>query len=204
MPPSDRASSTLSPTGAGACGPLSAEHLRELAEARVRARKVRRAAAFAALSGWTLAVFAFLTLAGAVFGDLAALILGAALAAVAWNELRGAAMLRRFEPEGPRRLGYNQIALAVLIVAYAGWSLAGALRHPMLGTGAGATGDPQTDAMLGNLGTMVALALYGGMAVVGLIAPGLTALYYFTRGRMVRAMLDGTPEWVVQTMRAAA
>jgi hypothetical protein len=187
--------------GAGA-SPLNADHLRALAEGRLRARKVRRAANVAATSGWTLAAFAGLTALGALFGDLVALALGGALGALAYNELRGSAMLRRLEPRGARILGYNQIALGALIVAYSAWSLVAALGSPALASLGGATGDPQTDAMLSSLTGMMTYGLYGTLGAVGLIVPGLTALYYFTRARVVRTVLAQTPPWVIDAMRA--
>jgi len=170
----------------------------------VRAKKVRRAAGVATMSGWTMALFAILTAAGGLLGDLVSLALGLGLGVVAYNELRGAAMLRRFEERAALRLGWNQVGLGVLLVVYAGWSLVNALIHPIIGSGAGATGDAQTDAMLGRLSDLIAVGMYGGIGVLGIIAPGLTACYYFTRGRVVRKVVEGTPGWVIQAMRAAA
>ncbi len=185
-------------------GPLSADHLRTLTEARTRSRKVRRAADVATLSGWTMALFAGLTLLGALFGSLLSLAAGLGLAGVAYNELRGAAMLRRLDQRGARTLGYNQIALAVLIVGYAALSLVLQLRSSPLEAMGGSSGDAQVDAMVTSITSSVTYALYGGMAALGVIAPGLTAWYYFTRARVVREFLKHTPEWVVTTMRAAA
>jgi hypothetical protein len=183
-------------------GPLSPQHMQELAEAKVRAKKIRRAAGVAALSGWTMALFAGITLLGGLFGDWVAVALGAGLSVVAFNELRGAEMIKRFDPAGARRLGFNQIALGLLLVVYAAWSLWSALRTPILAS-AGSTGDPDMDATIGRISNLVAYGLYGGLAVAGVVAPGLTALYYFTRGRLIRAMVEQTPAWVIQTMRAA-
>lgn len=149
-----------------------------------------------------MAVFAVVTLAMAVFGDVVGLVLGVGLGAAAYNELRGAAMLRRFEPRAARRLGYNQLGLGVLIVAYAAWSLIAALRSPSIVPG-GSTGDPNVDAMIGQLAGPLTYGLYGGVAALGIIAPGLTAWYYFSRARVVNAMVSNTPPWVIEAMRAA-
>lgn len=188
----------------GGSGPLSADHLRILAEAQLRARKVRRAASVATVSGWSMACFAGLTLLAVVFGDVEALVLGVLLGAIAFNELRGAAMLRRFDLRAARRLGFNQIALGVLIVAYASWSLAASLKSPALQRLGGSTGDPSTDALVRDLTTAVTYGLFGGMAIVGIVAPGLTAWYYFTRAGHVRRMVKDTPAWAVEAMRIAA
>lgn len=189
--------------GAGP-GPLSAEHLRALGEARVRARKVRRAAGVATMSGWTMAFFALVTLMPVLFGDFVSLVLGIGLSVVAFNELRGAAMLKRLDANGAKLLGWNQIGLGGLIVLYALWSLVGAMRAPALAAAGGSTGDPGMDQMLSRLTTTLNYTVYGTMAALGVVAPGLTAWYYFTRGRLVREVVAQTPGWVIDAMRATA
>jgi hypothetical protein len=191
-------------TAAAAPGPLSPEHLQVLAEARVRVRKVRRAAGVAAMSGWTMALFAGITLLGVLFGSMVSFILGMGLSIIAYNELRGAAMLRRLEPRAARRLGYNQICLGALIVLYSAWSLVSAMRSDPLAAMGGSSGDAGVDELVGDLSSMVAYGLYGGMAVVGFVVPGLTAWYYFTRGNLVRKAVAQTPAWAIETLRAAS
>ena len=183
-------------------GPLAAEHLAAIAEARVRGKKVRRAANVAAMSGWTMVVFALVTLLGGLFGDFVALVLGTLLGVIAFNELRGAAMLRRFEMRGPRVLGWNQIGLGALLVVYGVYSLVHALTHPLLASVGQSTGDAEMDAMIGRISDLAAYGLYGGVAIFGIIGPGLTAWYYFSRAKVVRTMVEGTPEWVIGAMRA--
>lgn len=195
--------STAESAASGASGPLTTDHLRALADARARSRKIRRAATVATFSGWSMALFAMMTLVGALFGDIAALVLGVGLSLIAYNELRGGAMLRRFEPAGAKRLALNQLALGVLLVGYASWSLFKQLQTPMLAAAGGSTGDAELDAMVEGIGGMVAYGLYGTIGIVGIIVPGLTAWYYFTRGRLVREMLERTPAWVIETLRAA-
>lgn len=185
-------------------GPLSESDLGVLSQARRRLRKVRRAAGVATLSGWTLAFFGALTCLGVIFGDVTALILGVLLCACAANELRGASMLRALDERAPGTLGWNQIGLGVLIVAYAGWSLYRATREPALASMGGTTGDADLDRMVTSLTTTITYAFYAGLAGVGVLAPGLTALYYFTRARHLRRALHDTPRWAVQTLRAAA
>ena len=175
--------------------------MRALAEARQRARKIRRASAVASVSGWTMAVFAAGTLVGAAFGDMVSLVLGVGLSLITYNELRGARLLRQLRPGGARVLGYNQLALGVLIVAYAGWSLVTTLRSPALAS-VGSTGDPEMDQMISGLTGVIAYGVYGTIGVLGAIVPGLTSWYYFSRGRLVRAMIGQTPAWVVETIRA--
>ncbi|MCC6426913.1 MAG: hypothetical protein IT435_08825 [Phycisphaerales bacterium] len=185
-------------------GPLSAEHMQALAEARRRSKKVRRATGIAILSGWSMAFFAFITLIGGLFGDWASLILGAALGAIAFNELRGAGLLKRFDPRAGSILGYNQLVLGVVLVVYAGWSLWSALNHNALAAVGGSTGDPGIDEMVQGLSRTASYGVYGTLAIVGVIVPGLTAWYYFTRARHIRELTRATPAWVIETMRAAA
>lgn len=185
-------------------GPLSAADLDILASTRKRARKVYRAAAVAAFSGWTMAVFAGLTLIAVVFGDLVALVLGVLLSVLAWNEIRGGTRLRQLDPRAAATLGYNQIALGVLIVAYAAWSLWASLHDPSLATLTTATGDPSTDALMKDLTKAVTYGLYGGIAIAGIIGPGLTSWYYFSRRRIVCGLIQESPAWAIQAIRAAA
>ena len=183
-------------------GPLSPEHIRELTEGRRRAKKIRRAAGVAAASGWTMAFFAACTFVSAAFGDIVSLILAILLSAITYNELKGGRLLHRLEPRGARRLELNQIALGALIVVYAVWSLYSTLHDPALAQLAGSTGDAQTDAMLGRLSMTVTWGLYGSLAIIGIIVPGLTAWYYASRAPLIRRFITQTPPWVVQAMKA--
>lgn len=143
--------------------------------------------------------FAGLSLAIAPFGHWSGWVVGGALGCIALNELRGSAMLRRADPAGSKVLGWNQVVLAALLVASALWSLASTLRQPP--SAALQSGDPQIDAMAAGITSAVTYGLYGSMAVLGLLLPGLTAIYYFTRARIIRAFLAETPDWIVEIMR---
>lgn len=190
------------PEAVAPAGPLSPAHIAQLNEARARSRKVRRAAAVAAVSGWTLAFFAGITLLFAVFGDLVSLILGVALAVCATCELRGGAALRRLDPRAAKRLAVNQLVLGVIIVAYSGWSLNSALHDPKLASLSGGSGDPQIDQTIQQITMAATWGLYGTLAIFGVLGPGLTAWYYASRGAVVRRFISQTPAWVVETMRA--
>jgi hypothetical protein len=180
---------------------LTSDHLAQLADARSRARRVLRAASGATLGGWTLAVFGVLTaLCGLT--DPPSLVLAGGMGAVAYNEFRGAAMLRGFELAAPVRLARGQAALAVLIAAYAVWRIGAAMRGP---SSAGSS-DPQVDAVLADmkldgLVRSITVALYAGVGLTGAIVPGLTALYYRSRSKHLRSFLAQTPPWVVRAMR---
>ncbi len=152
-----------------------------------------------------MAVFAGITVMGIVFGEvIGSIVVSTVLGFFAWNELRGGARIRRFDPTGARILGWNQIGLGIAIVIYAAWSLVSSLGTlSSLTAQIGTTGDPSMDAMVSNISTMVTYCLYGGLIVVGVIVPGLTAWYYFSRERIIRSFVERTPVWVVDTLRAA-
>ncbi len=189
--------------------PLREEHFRQLAEGVRRSAKVRRAVAVARVSGWTTAVFAFVSLLSGLF-SLVGLALGVALAVVAWRELRGARALARLDEQAPRRLALNQVFFGACLCAYAVW---GAWRT-LTGEGPGgmtATGDAQVDAMLADVAEpmqamlrVVMLATYGGLLVGSVLAQGSMAWYYATRSRHVREHAANTPAWVVRVQRMAA
>jgi len=94
---------------------LTEEHLRQLAAARKAARKLRRAITVASFDGWTVGVFAALTLLTGLT-DPSGLLMGAGMGAVAFVELRAASRLRRLETGVTRTLGFNQLALAGIFI----------------------------------------------------------------------------------------
>lgn len=204
-PPGSTSASRASAGG----GPLSAEHFAEIRRAKARSKKVRRCAGVAAFSGATMAFFAVTTLMIGLFGDWLSLVCGVALGVIAYNEIRGAAGLKRFDPGAARLLAINQIGLGVLICGYSALSLVMAIRNPAIKSAmaqvGGSTGDPNMDATLASvagLADMAVYGLYGTLFVVGIIAPGLTALYYHSRGRLVKEFVASTPAWVIDAMRA--
>jgi len=201
--------SSASPSKAA---PLTPEHMEQLARARLREKKIRRATAVAMVNGCILTVFSgcsfLFSAVGALFGgiDFVGLIMGVGLAVVAWNEFRGRGMLLRLEPRGCRVLGWNQLGLMVLVIGYAAWMLGRALWAPR----------PYAEAMVGEaalagplgavdeLYEMISIAIYGGLIVGTMIFQGINSLYYFTRRRHVEAYLRGTPEWIVELRRREA
>lgn len=168
----------------------------ELAAANDHAEKILRAGRVATFNGWTIGTFGALSvLLG--FGSLTALVVGACLLVVAWNELRGRNMLRRFEPAGARLLGRNQLGLMALIVAYCLWSIHGALYHPSESV-------RQLEDFLGGPGTVTHMVAWGYAAVIvlSILVQGLNARYYFARVQQLESYLAGTPAWIIELQRA--
>lgn len=185
--------------------PLSPDDLRQLAASRARGKKLRRAVGVATFSGWTTAIVAIPTFLGGLFSP-EGWVLGAGLGVVAWGEFVGAGLLRRLDPRGPRRLALNQIALALLVSAYALWQIVTIEHGPGL-LAAGGSGDPQVDALLEPyeaLATDVARGFYGVVILVSLAVQGATAWYYASRTRHLRAYLESSPTWILELEGADA
>ncbi len=189
--------------GGATSGPLSADQLDELEAGRGRARKIRRAAGVAALSGWSMATFSLISMATGLSGDWSSIAAGIVLAAAAFNELKGGERLKRFEPGAAKQLGYGQLALGVAIVAYAGWSWYKETGHGALAAYGGSTGSAEVDALVTSVSNSVTPIVWGSVGVIGLITCWLTASYYFSRGKLVRQLRERTPAWVVEVLRRA-
>ena len=185
-------------------GPPSPEHLRELELARTRFRKIRRAAGVATFNGWTVGAFAAFSLLIGLF-SLTSLLIGAALAVVAWNEFAGAKMLRRLDTRAPRRLALGQLGLCGVLITYALWSIYSFQTGPSPYEAALAAGG-QATAIVGSIEQFqktITFAVYGGLIVGSILFQGGTAWYYFSRGKHIRAYATQTPAWIIELERAA-
>lgn len=184
---------------------LSADHLRQLEAARAASRRISRAVSVARFDGATVACFAALTVLFSLT-SVPGLLVGLGMGALAWVELRWAARLRRLDVGAPRVLGINQLALAAVLVAYAGWRIFREL------TGAGEyaeiiAADPQLGSMLQpveGLTRLLALAVSGAIFAIAVIGQGGLALYYFSRARHVRSYVEQTPEWILALQKAGS
>ncbi len=195
--------SNTPPTPPVAPAPLSHDQIAEIELGRRHARRVRRAATVASISGWSLAVFALATLASGVFGNWPDLAVGIALAAVAFNELKGADQLRAFDQRVPRRLALGQLILGVAIAGYAGWKWYEQSRSSPLAPYGGTTGSAEVDAMLIDITDSISPIIWGSVAVVGLLTCLLTAAYYASKAKTVRIFRERTPAWVVEVLAKA-
>jgi hypothetical protein len=80
------------------------------------------AAKVAAFNGWTLAVFAAVSILFGLF-SLTGFLVGVGLAVVARNELLGRRRILAYDPGGFTLLWRNQVGLMALIVVYCAWSM---------------------------------------------------------------------------------
>ncbi len=190
------------PTPAGASpGPLSPEHLAQIDAAQRRGKKIRKAARVASFNAWTAALIGGTCLLIGIF-DRTSLVLGIAITTVAIIEFQGAAKFRRLDLKAPQICALNQLFFLAIIATYCIWSMF----HPSAELRE-ATGSAEADATLAAvagaessiMGIFYALVLLGSV-----LMQGLTAVYYFTRARHMRAFLRETPEWVVQLQRRAS
>jgi len=177
-------------------------HRRELADARDRAKTIRKAARVAAFNGWTTAAVAALSATFLLMdrsGLAIAMTLG--LSIVAFNEFRGRKRLLNFDPSAATLLGWNQLGLLAMIVAYCLWMLSGSSADAAaaLSSQMPSASERELLGMAGDLEGLyktVTLAMYGGTIVLSLLFQGGNALYYFTRRRHVEDYIAETPGWV--------
>ena len=197
--------------------PLSAEQHQQIASARQRSRKVRRAVGVARFDAWCTAAFAAFTLMYTVispfFGGFnwLALMIGVGMAVVAYNSFRGASRLSEYDISAPRLLALNQILFAAIIIAYCLIRIVCALTmdlaesHPEL---AQIQADPELANVLGmdfeSLYKSISLLIYGAVIFGSILTQGGMALYYFTRARHVREFRQQTPQWVLDLLAAGA
>ena len=182
--------------------PLSATHRRELSTARDRAKTIRKAASVAAFNGWTTAIAAALSAMFLLFDrSVTAMAITVGISIVAYNEFRGRKRLLHFDPSAATLLGWNQLALLAMIVAYCLWSLYGSLGE----AGTMATdlkAYAELDSVVGAAGGFaglyktITLAVYGGAIGLSALFQGGNALYYFTRRQHVDDFIAETPQWV--------
>ena len=188
--------------------PLSREHYRELTDAKPRFKKVRAAARVAAFNGWTIGVIAALSAPFALF-SVEGLLLAVGFTAIAYIEFRGRRRLLQYDPSAAALLGWNQIGLLTLIVAYCLWQLWTGLSGPSP-LAAELQAQPELGDALGSIEEVddlyrgVVVAFYGTIIALTLVVQGLNAFYYFSRRKYVVACLRDTPEWVLDLERLAS
>lgn len=177
-------------------GALSEEQRTALATAEAGLKSVRRAGRLAGINAWTLAIFAGITFLFGL-GDPFSMAVGLALGAVGWNEFKGKAMLQGLDPEGGRRLGWNQIAILGIVVAYCGVQIWKAI----YGTPDASMAELEELAGFepGWLSELTATAYAAVAVIVGGIQL-LTARFHFARQVELTAWRRSTPAWVREVL----
>lgn len=195
--------STQSLSTQSAGGPaLTGDQLTALQSARARMKKVLSAARYASFNGWSLAVFGGFSLLFSLGQGVGAL-LGLGLAVCAWNELAGAAGLRRLEPSAIRRLAWNQAAIVAIVLFYAAWQVHAAQTAPsdlsqmLASAGEGAALGQSID----DLARTLTICVYTLVALCTLIFQGCTAIFYRSRRDALESCVRDTPPWVLDLHR---
>lgn len=187
--------------------PLSDQHYQAVREAKARRKKIDVAIGVATFNGWSLGLFASLSGLMLIFSfSFIGLVISAGLGAVAFYEFKGRAMLRQLDVRGTHLLGYNQLALGVLIIGYCLWSLAAVMFGPSEYAEVIAQ-NPELEQMLGSTDDLFrfgAMIVYGMAIVLTIPYQALMGWFYFSRAKYVTLYVDQTPQWVTQMQRAAA
>ena len=198
-------------------GPVPKDPLSRLPQDVLCVRKVRRAASIAGLNAISFTIFAVasaqLMMATMFSGGItiAAVTITVTLGLVAWYEFRGRKMLKQLDVAACRLLGWNQLALLGVLVAYCSWSIVwgylypsslaeGLAEHPELL-------EPYSEQDRRDLMELVEIVeefwptliavIYGTIIFLSVIYQGWNAWYYFSRKRFVeecRAMEIETPQ----------
>jgi hypothetical protein len=185
--------------------PLSPADFEDLAQAGKRAAVLNRAIRIAHFNAWTLGILGGLSILIGIF-DLESLVMGIALVALAFNESRGQTLLQRFDLKGPRVLGWNQVGLMLLLVAYGAWKLI-AFKTSANPYEKEIAATPELGHMLGPIVQMygtISNWLYGSLIAIAVLYQGGNALYYFSREKHLQAYLRETPAWVIKLRQATA
>jgi len=184
---------------------LSEENLRQLAEARKSLRKIKRAMSVARFDGWTIGIFAGLTVLLGIT-DWTNIVMGLALGTIATIELLGAKRLGRLEPQATRMLGFNQLVLGAGLMVYAVWRMHAEMTgHGELAAAVGSDANlAQALAPYQNLTKQIAVMFYGCLIAIAILGMGAMARYYFSRGKYVQKYLKETPGWIIAMQKTGA
>ena len=184
---------------------LTPDQLKQIADARLRSKKIRSGVSVAMFDGWTVGLFGGLTLLGGMISlSPIALLLGGGMIAVAYVEIRGAKRMRLLDPQAPRTLAWNQVVLGGMLLAYAIFSLwliytgrtemqTEIAKYPEL---TDVVGD------LDRLSKLIGLLVYGTLMSVAIFGQGGTALFYLSRKKHIEAYLRDTPPWIIDAQRS--
>jgi hypothetical protein len=172
----------------------------QLTKARLASKKLRRAIAVATFDAWMIAVFAGLSFVAGLLGkDISGMVIGAGMGVIAYVEFDGTSRIRRLDASAARRLAYNQLSFAGLLILYALWGLHGVSNDSTIK-------ELQSyDAQFGDITSLVRTiwyAVYLGLIAVAIFAQGGTALYYYTREKYIHRYVQETAPWIIEMQRA--
>jgi hypothetical protein len=184
---------------------LSPEQLKQIGDARQRSAKIRKGVFVALFDGWSVAVFAGLTLLGGLVGlSWIGILLGGGMAAAAFVELKAVKRLRALDAGVTKTLAWNQVFLGALLFSYAVYSLV------LIYTGRTELAKqleayPEMADMAVNvheIAKLIGLLVYGTLITVAVVCQGGTALFYLSRRKHIEAYVRETPQWILDAQRA--
>ncbi len=191
-------------------GGLTHEQLIAIQRGHEGARKIRRAVNVANADAAFMILSSFFCIASTCILGMINLVVGVALAFVAFNSTRGALRLKKFDRTAPKLLALNQVYLTAIIILYCVgqiWSVhsaaaKGGMTDPQLqelfrGTGI----DPSMATEAAGLGNTLVVTVCIALIPATIIFQGLTGLYYYTRGRLLENYLEETPPWVIEVQK---
>lgn len=184
---------------------LTPQQLQDVAAARQRAGKLRRAVSVAKFDAWGVAIFGGLTLLGSLVSfSVIGTALGIGMAIVAYVEFKGIERLRQLDPTAANTLGRNQLFFGGLLLLYAIYSLF-SIYHDNSPPFGGALSSADAAAIgldVTSITRMAGWLVYGTLAFVAITVQGGTALYYFSRRRYIEQYASETPQWIIDAQRA--
>jgi hypothetical protein len=183
--------------------PIGTDIPHELATASAGWRKLRRLATYAAVDGWSLAVFGALTLICGGYGSVPGVFVSLSLLATGVFEIRCVKQLRRLNPSAVIQLACNQLVVAAALIGYAAANIVQAHQgggapseiEQMIAQAGGSPGEVHDQV------TNASDLLYFGLIAFTLVVQGGTALYYLSRRPHLQQYLEQTPEWIQQMQR---
>jgi hypothetical protein len=180
----------------------SPQHLAQIAMARQQFKKIGRAASTAAMSGWSIAIFGFLTLITG-FMSFSGLMLGVGMCLIAYFELKGAKLIRRLDPDVTKRLAINQLVFGVLLTIYACSSMWTALHVPSdLDRELSAQGADVSQILGPGMEQTIWVAVYASVILAAILGCGGMAWYYLSRRKFIVNYLREAPPWIVDLQKA--
>jgi hypothetical protein len=181
----------------------SPQHLAQIAQARIAFKPIRRAAATATCSAWTMAIFGAITLLTSL-NSITGAMLGAGMCAISFFEFNGAKEIRRLNPEAIRQLVRNQLVLGALLLIYSSITLYSTIVSPNE-IEQTAQSTPEVAQILkpyGRIERLAEVGVCGAMIIAAVGGCGGTAWYYSRRRRHIERYLRESPQWIVELQRA--
>ena len=177
---------------------LSPEQISQVQQADRRAKSIKNAAKFAASEGTLSMIVAVGSLACFMFGWINA-VLGILLGIFAYNTIRGANRLKRFDRTAIPLLAWNEVFLISIVTVYSAYSI-----YSGLSTGGDAITSkiisPEDIQLLGIDPKVIRQsiwAFYLSLIALTALSQGLVGYYYKTREKHLDAYLKETPQWII-------